>query len=1122
MDFPGPLKVACVFLAIAACSEYGAAQSTLGSITGVVKDPSGAGVAGATLTLKNLSEGTMSSVASSSEGLYEFLNLKSGRYTVTAAKDGFTPEATPEILLDARQTQEADLTLPVAGSTQTVTVTAQVPLVDTEDGTISDSKNFEQITRLPLNYRASALNSPLLAILTVPGVNPAGPVQLSLGGGLPAQVEVSIDGISVVNLSGVGGNSPNYGMTPSPEIIGEFKVTSVDNSAEFGQMGDISMVTRGGTNQLHGSAFWYLQNRALNANIYGSPAKPAKVYNTFGGRLSGPVELPFLYHGRNRTFFFVDYEGNHLPTSRLDQLLVPAAPMRTGNLDGVPGPAAVDPLSGQPFPDNQIPLTRINSVATALLGYYPLPNTPLHSNINYLHLSDTSTETNGYDARIDHVINSKQHLYARLTEKWSNLTGDLDPLPPDSADAGYYNFVVSHAYAPSATLSNEARFGFTRTTYVAHFPLLATDVVSKLDLTGLDLANVAGLGEFPAFTFNGGNGSSFSYVIAPRPANTNSRIFQFADVLSWVHGRHTMKFGGEVRHVGYHANQNGDDLGEFDFEDAAFSGNAFADLLLGLPASSYYEALGPDADESAVDAGFFAQDNWKVHRRFTLQYGLRWEVHSPFVDAHGNIASFDHQTGNVIVPDNSLPPSPTFLSAINACSIAQVQLCTKVLKASQVGLPNSLRHTYYGDWDPRLGFAWQPWADGKTVIRGGIGRYTQSLLGGFAYAPTGIATSDERTYRNYTSPGVPPLFMFPNVSPPLSNLGSPSGLESFGPGGVDPNFRDPYSFQWNFTIERELPWSTVFRASYVGVQSVGMPVIVDYNQVPASAIPWSQARTPFPLWANLYSMEPIGFSNYQGMQLEASHRFHNDLFFQASYVLSKNLGEVGAPNPAWLFPPEYSGGARNAITDRFDTRYDRGNFPGARRNQFLLTGLFPLPFGKGREFGSDWRGFKQGALGGWELSTVTLIESGPYLTPIINSSFDQSNTGLVPPSARPVPARPDRIGNGDLPNTVNGRIWNPSAFVPVPAGAGRFGNAGAGILEGPGAVVIAGGLAKTFLLTEKLRLRIEATFTNLPNHPNFAPPVANVSSQAFGALTTVQSAQNSGNRTGQLAARFDF
>lgn len=1116
MSFGARLQWACALLVLVAAETRG--QSTLGKIVGSVRDTSGASVPNARLSLRNLDENTVTVVASSPVGSYEFLNLKPGRYSITAERTGFTSATTSEILLNARETREADLTLQVAGKTEAIVIIARVPLVNTTDGTISDSKSFEEITKLPLNFRAGTKfdsNSPLAATLTVPGIQ-SDPYHnlLSLSGGMPGQVDITIDGISVTDVSL---NLANSGMTPSAEMLGEFKVTSVDNSAEFGQMGDISMVSRAGTDQWHGSAFWYWQNRVLNANIYGSPfAKPGAVYNAFGGSFSGPLALESVDRGHDRTFFFVDYEGKRLPSPILDQAIVPTASMRAGDLRGVPGPAAVDPRNSQPFPNQRIPLTRINSVATNLFdGYYPLPNS--NGVNNYLHLTHAFTNSDGYDIRLDHLINSKQHLYGRWTEKLASSLRDNLLLPPDTVDLSYHNFVLSHTYTLRDSLSNEVRFGFTRTTTLNQLPFSGRDAVASLGLTGLNLTNVGNTGGFPLFVFAD---QTFAPIGHGRPTDNNSRIFQYADALSWVHGKHTMKYGAELRHLGYHSTLHGgngaDDYGAIIFSPRTFSGSAFADLLLGLPAISYYNTLGPNVDESALTTALYAEDSWRVHPRLTLQFGLRWELHPPFKEANGNIANFDHQSGNVIIPDNSLPQSPSFLQAINACPITQSQPCTAILTASQVGLGQGLRRTYFSDWNPRLGFAWQPWSNGKTVIRGGIGRYTQSLLGSFAYGPTGLATSDIRTYVNYQGPGLPPLFTFPNVSPPLSSVGK-LALESFGP-GVDPNFRDPYSFQWNFTVERELPWSTILRASYIGVQSVGMPAMVEYNQVPASVTPWSQARTPFPLWANLYSQDALGFSNYQGMHLELSHRLRNDLFFQASYVLAKNLGADGAlgflgfPTEAYGLP---------FVSDRFNTRYDRGNLPGVRRNTVLLTGLVPLPFGKGRAFGSNWRGVKQGAFGGWELSTVSVIESGPYQTPTISGNLDQSNTGIN--TVRFIAVRPDRIGNGNLASPTPQRYYDIAAFAPVPQGAGRFGNAGLGILRGPGTIAIAGGLAKTFQISEKIRLRTEATFTNLPNHPNFLPPQVNVSNpSAFGKLTAVQSLLSSGNRSGQLAARLEF
>ncbi len=589
------------------------------------------------------------------------------------------------------------------------------------------------------------------------------------------------------------------------------------------------------------------------------------------------------------------------------------------------------------------------------------------------------------------------------------------------------------------------------------YPLGGKQVISTLGLQGLDLTNVGNSGGFPSIDFSDGTG--FDGTFKGRDTHARSKTYQYSDALSWSKGRHSMKFGAEVRRISYidtlHNGDGADDFGGLEFASNTFSGNAFSDLLLGLPAFSYYAALGPNLSEAATHFSFFAQDDWKVSRRLTLSFGLRWELHPPMHEENGNITNFQRSTGDVIIPDHTLPPAPGFLAGINACPGFRATIpCTRILTASQAGLPNTLRKTYYGDWDPRLGFAWQPSQSHKTVIRGGAGIYTQMMLGGTAYELTGIHSSDVRTFNNQAPDGEP-LFTLPRISP-----GGPgeiiAGGENFFDGN-DPNLKDPRVYQWNLTIERELPAKTLLRASYIGSHATGMPVRVNLNQVPASTVPLRLQRLPYPAWFVVVSLENLGFSSYEGLQLEASHRFRSDFFFQASYVLSKNIGAMGDPPPQpAVFPPDFY---QRLLTDRYNPRYDRGNLPGARRQRFLLTGLFPLPFGKGRRFGARWSALPNLIAGGWELSTITMLETGPYVTPIIGFGLDQSNTGLGPRGGL---ARPDRIGNGNLDHPTRDHYWDASAFRPVPVGAGRFGNAGAGILGGPGTVAIFRGFGENF------------------------------------------------------------
>jgi hypothetical protein len=482
----------------------------------------------------------------------------------------------------------------------------------------------------------------------------------------------------------------------------------------------------------------------------------------------------------------------------------------------------------------------------------------------------------------------------------------------------------------------------------------------------------------------------------------------------------------------------------------------------------------------------------------------------------GNISNFNPLNGNIIIPDHALPAAPGFLIGANACPGTTASLpCTTIVTASQAGLPQSLVTTHHDNWAPRFGFAFRPFAGNRTVLRGGIGLYVVTLLGGAAYPLTGIHTSDVREFDNYRGPGLPPVFELPQAYGGIYNL-TTAGNSSICC-LVNPDLRNPRSLQWNFAVEQALPSNLSMRVSYVASQTSGLLKFADLNQVPASTAPYSQSRTPYPVWKSVQSFENLGFTNYQSLQTELSRRFRAGLFFQASYTLAKEIGNAGNA-AASDFPPEAPFGA--VPIDRFNTRLDRGNFGASRRHRFVLTGIFPLPVGKGRSFGTRLHGLLQTVAGGWDLSTVTLLQSGPYQTPMMSANLDRSNTNLA---GRTSLARPDRIADGNLTDPTPDHYYDVMAFAPPSVGAGRFGNAGEGILVAPGTIAVAAGLSKTFAVTERVRLRMEGTFTNLPNHPNFYQPVVNISNpSAFGKLTKVQSAENCGNRSGQIGVRVEF
>jgi hypothetical protein len=513
-----------------------------------------------------------------------------------------------------------------------------------------------------------------------------------------------------------------------------------------------------------------------------------------------------------------------------------------------------------------------------------------------------------------------------------------------------------------------------------------------------------------------------------------------------------------------------------------------------------------------------------------VNFGLRWEVLPEFTENQGDIANFDPRNGDVVVPDillnKTVPSSPllqanynAFLVSFNACQLPSrntALACSNVVTASQDNLSQSLRNTYWHDFDPRVSVAFRPFRDNKTVIRAGFGIFTQTPLGQLAYDFIGIPLGAPYTYSNNNNGS--PLFAFPQTSP------TNQALQYGGTGfydGMSPNFRDPQTAQWNVTIERQLTANNAVRVTYSGMNSYRMNVKEDYNAIPPSTQPYVPSpyvdpRAPYQNWIEINYSANAAFANYQGLTFEATHRLSHGLSFQANYTFAKNLSDAqgDAPNgfssENLLFTPSY---------DQFDLRAARGNVAGMPRQRFLVTGTYQLPFGPGRNWKST-NSFVNAALGGWNLNTVTLIQSGPFLTPTISPTLDQSNTDIVGRGG--ITARPDAVGD-PYSGVGSGLQWNLNAFAPTPAGAGRIGDAGVGILGGPGTISVSAGLSKIFPIKERARIRFEATFTNALNHTNFAPPASDISSpETFGALQSAQTAGQGGNRTGQLALRLDF
>jgi len=1125
-------RILTILIAIGIAAQSLSAQSTFGSVVGVVRDPGGLVVVGARITLLSLDDRSTHDATSDNSGAFQFMNVKPGRYEIKAEAAGFAEFRLTELSIDARQTLRADVSLNVKTASVTVEVGDTAPMINTESATLADTKDFLQVSQLPVNYRGATTSS--MAILdTVPGTQQDANGNVSVGGGLPSQVQYSVDGASTVNIRQ---NGALANMNPSSELISEFKVSQFNNNAEFAQLGDITISTKSGTDHFHGSGFEYLQNSVLDATTYGFPSKPHKAFNTFGGSLGGPVRMPGQAKDATRTFFFAAYEGNRRRLITPLFLNVPSANMKAGNLNELAGPFGqiVNPLTGQPLSNNTV--ASINPVSASLLQNYltQLPNSS-NSGSNYLQQTPTPGNTDGYDIRIDHTISAKQSLYSRWSSKGISTTVPNSLLPSDVDSESDHNLIFSHNFAMTNNLVNEARFGLSFFRIRVNFPIEGAAAVQKLGLEGLDLSDHPTQAAFPTFNFNDGTG--LTPVGRDKAGVTKSQTVQFTDNLGWAHGKHSLKFGIDLRRVAYADIESfggSDDFGSFTFNTGAFTGlpacnpgatsgyvceSAFADFLLGLPSKTYVAQSGPDVLAHTIQTGIYGQDEWRITSRLTLSFGLRWQALPPFVSPLNNLTAFDRRNGGVIVPDHNVPVQG-FLESINACAgsynpygVANPALpCGPVESASSQGLGPGVREFYKRNFQPRFGFAFRPFTNEKTVIRGGFGIFTMTNLGQLSFNTTNISVAEVRTTLNSLQNGQP-AYQFPNVT----TSASPAAIAGTGDfyQNTPINYRDPQSAQWNLTIERELVADTSLRVSYVGTNSYRMSQTVDLNQMQPSVISPNPTPRPYLNWGRILSSENEGQVNYEGLQSELNHRTRGGLTLQAAHAWAKSLGNVGGDAPT-TFSPEVIYGT--PVANRFDLAANRGDIAAVRRHRVLVSAIYDLPFGSGRHFLNHMNLFSQAVLGGWSLSAISLWQTGPFLTPITSPSYDPGNLNLV---YRGAFQRPDCIGAGNLANPTVNEYFNIAAFNPIPAGP--VGNCRVGSLVGPGTVAIAGGISKTFFLGERVRMKFESTFTNLPNHGNYAPPSTDVSSPStFGKITSVQSSENAGNRTGQVALRIEF
>ena len=1088
------------------------AQSTFGEIRGTITDPSGAVIAGSRVEVKNTGTSETRKATSDAAGNFAFLNLDAGAYEVAVESSGFRKALVQGVILRAREVARVDTKLDLLSASTEVQVTTARQVITTDVATIVDSKSSQQILSMPVNFRAGGTNSVFSAISFTPGVQPdSGGGSISIAGGMPFQATATIDGISSIN---VRGNGIINEMFPSTESIDEIKVSSVSNNAEFAQIGDVTTTSKAGTNNLHGSLFWYHQNGAMDARDFFSSrtGAPFKVSNDYGVSAGGPIR-------RNRTFLFGAWEQLKFRAATQFNVIVPPDSYRSGNLSSVSAPIRDTLNANAPFSGNLIPSSRQSSVSTRVLeALYPRQNVAgdLINNPNLRFQGSAANNNNQYDLRGDHIFNERQTLFVRYS--WKKVQ-QVNPIAITTLGDGRENLrsrtmTAAYNYVIRPTLLNEFRFGFAdRPRNVDFGPNGASfdgpALVKTLGIAGLrsDPPKVASVPDFGIIGFLGtGRSRGFSQL---------SQNIQFNDNVTWTRGRHTVKFGFDLKRLRATDNISffsGDDLGEYRF-NGMWSGNAFADFLLGLPQRNRLANTSPDINGTAVHMAGFVQDDWKVTSKLTLNYGMRYEVQQPFWDRTLQLANFDRDFpgGRVVVPNAAslAITAPPFRASIGN---------TPIVTAAEAGLPERLRYTDKNNFMPRLGFAYRPWGN-RTVIRGGYGIYTVTILGAVFYSLTGIHTSDTRTFTNTLVNGVPEL-RFPNAFGSGLGVIGAVGTADFRRGNqIDGPV--PSAQQWNLTIERDLGWNTGLRVTYQGSHSIKMYSSPDLNQVRPNTIGYAAARAarPYPNWAIVYSRDNGVSSKYSAAIVEVNRRFSKGLGFQSSWAWTKSLSNSTGSNSTG-----FAGEAGSVPTDRFNLGLDYGNVSPARRHRWLTMFNYDLPYGGDGKAGSGAERVAKLIAGGWQLSGIMVFQTGPFLTPITGGRTDPSGTNVDSRAND----RPDYAASvtdyGNKPKSERDIAgwFDANAFTLPANNIGRFGLVGPGQLVGPGTQTISAKVQKRFNIRENLSTQVEGSFTNLLNHANFGIPALTTTAANFGRVTSTQGAEFGSGRTVQVGVRVMF